>query len=58
MSCDTEKKYYCICTFSTTNYDSLEDHIVSHANNGNGKHHYYLGYCCDCGCTKVNDLYA
>jgi hypothetical protein len=56
MTCETEKTYYCNCIkFNSTDYDSLEDHIVSHANNGNGANHYYLGFCCGCGCTTLNN---
>jgi hypothetical protein len=52
MACE-DKIYYCNCSFSSTEYESLEDHIVSHAKNGNGSNHYYFGYCCGCGCTLL-----
>jgi len=57
MTCtNTETTYYCNCIdFTTTEYDSLEDHIVSHANNGNGEDHYYLGYCCGDSCTILHE---
>ena len=53
MSCDA-KWYICNCGSDFSSYDRLEDHIVSHANNGNSGH-YYRGRCCSCGCTLIND---
>lgn len=49
-----EKTYFCGCgDFSSSDYESLEDHIVSHSNNRNAGH-YYLGVCCSCGCETMN----
>tara|TARA_B100000683_G_scaffold270993_1_gene311034 strand:- start:355 stop:657 length:303 start_codon:yes stop_codon:yes gene_type:complete len=53
MSCNA-KWYICNCGSDFSSYDRLEDHIVSHANNGNSGH-YYRGRCCSCGCTLIND---
>jgi len=45
MSCNNTK-YVCKCGANFSSYDRLENHIVSHANNGRSGH-LYAGRCCD-----------
>ena len=45
MSCNNTT-YVCNCGDGFSEYDQLEDHIVSHANNGHSGH-FYCGRCCD-----------
>ena len=52
MCNDTE--YICKCGDWFSSYDALEDHVSSHAWNGNGADHWYWAKCVGPNCQIVH----